>query len=314
MSVTALSLSSMSIFANEMTTTASADVITWWYNNGITKYDSWSSFNADAYVTREQAAKMIVTWIGSHHELWLSMTAENADGCTFKDAASIDETLVYGADSMCAYGLMKWFQGNFMPKNLISYKDLNTMFVRAIDMMPAYSDYQAALSAYANTNGFLTRGQLLNGLHYIDAIVTKQIADDKDIALTEAQAKLDAAKALWNSKNVDDYTARQQLSCFCAPGSTHPISFDVKNGVVVSGSMHDVNETDQIPASELYATPKTVVEMFALVQDAIDRKADSMTIEYDATYGYPKTVNIDYSTMMADEEQYYTYALSNIGQ
>jgi len=49
--------------------------------------------------------------------------------------------------------------------------------------------------------------------------------------------------------------------------------------------------------------------MFALIQDAIDREADKITVTYDETLGYPTAINIDYSVMMADEEQSYTYSV-----
>ncbi len=284
---------------------SSAELITWAHESGITKFDSWASFHADAPVTREQAAKMIVTWVGSHNELGLSMP--DGVNCSFKDAASIDSTLSYGVESACAYGLFKGYKGNFMPKNLLTREDARTLLVRALDQLPAYESYRNEIPAIKA--GFLTRGELIKALYSINVVVEAKIADQKDQSLTAAQTKLNAAISLWNSKDINNYTATQQLSCFCTPNSTHPISFEVKNDLVVSGSVKDVNETDKIPANELLSTPKTVEQMFALIQDAIDRKADSMTIEYDATLGVPMKINIDYSTMMADEEMYYTYSV-----
>ena len=60
---------------------------------------------------------------------------------------------------------------------------------------------------------------------------------------------------------------------------------------------------------EFLPEPMTVEEMFALIQNAIDEKADAITVTYDATLGYPKELWVDYSKMMADEEMSYTYSV-----
>ncbi|HEU0021543.1 MAG TPA: DUF6174 domain-containing protein [Dehalococcoidia bacterium] len=38
------------------------------------------------------------------------------------------------------------------------------------------------------------------------------------------------------------------------------------------------------------------------LQDAIDRDAASIRVNYDSRLGYPVSIAIDYNTMMADEE------------
>lgn len=80
----------------------------------------------------------------------------------------------------------------------------------------------------------------------------------------------------------------------------------------MTGSLEDLSDTDKIPASQLTVTPMTVEDAFALIQDAIDREADRIDVTYNATYGFPTVMNLDYSIMMADEEQYYTYGVTVI--
>ena len=194
-----------------------------------------------------------------------------------------------------------------MPKNYIPAADVNTLIMRAAENLPEYSDYFTTMPTLSST--FLTRGELLMALYHFNTVVEGKIATDKSEALIQAQSNLNAAKALRNSKEVSHYTATQQLSCFCTPNSTHPVQFDVMSGAIVEGSIQYVNETDKIPASQLTVNPMTVEDTFAFIQDAIDRKADSIDVTYDAEYGFPTKMNIDYSMMMADEEQYYTYSV-----
>ncbi len=130
--------------------------------------------------------------------------------------------------------------------------------------------------------------------------------------LSAAEANMNKAKQLWDSKNINHYMVKQQHSCFCTPNSTHPVQFEVKNDAVVTGSLEDISETDKIPASQLTIDPMTVEKAFVFIQDAIDRKADNITVEYDAKLGNPTKINIDYSTMMADEEAYYTYSVTEL--
>lgn len=285
----------------------SNELITRGHNNGLTKYESRTSFNATAPVTREQAAKMITAWIQTHHEL--NRTAADI-ACTFNDASTIDETLSYNVELACQYGLFKGYKGAFMPKLYLTRSDVNTLIERTLDKLPAYKSLAPTLPSLSSS--FLTRGELLTALYRINAIVEGQIAIEKNEMLAVQQSRLNAAKQLWASKNVKHYTVTQQHSCFCAPNSTHPVQFDVLSGSVVTGTLQDMSETDKIAPSQLMVTPMTVEDAFAFIQEAIDRKADSMTIKYDATLGNPTEVSIDYSTMMADEESYYTYSVKVI--
>ncbi len=43
-----------------------------------------------------------------------------------------------------------------------------------------------------------------------------------------------------------------------------------------------------------------------MIQDAINRKADSLSVQYASQFGYPTQIDIDYSSQIADEEVYLT--------
>lgn len=126
---------------------------------------------------------------------------------------------------------------------------------------------------------------------------------------TETQIALDASISQWATNGSENYTLTQQLSCFCMQEYVRPITYMVTDGASDRDSAMyadgDKESIDPDNAPEL----KTVVEAFALIQEAIDQYAYTITYEFDTTYGHPTMISIDYSQMMADEEAYYTFAL-----
>ena len=52
---------------------------------------------------------------------------------------------------------------------------------------------------------------------------------------------------------------------------------------------------------EIPDTFKTVDQLFEIIEDATSR-AEMLEVSYDQEKGYPNTINIDYSSDIADEE------------
>jgi hypothetical protein len=46
----------------------------------------------------------------------------------------------------------------------------------------------------------------------------------------------------------------------------------------------------------------TVEQLFAVVSDALDGNAHTVTVEYDDDWGYPRSIYIDYDREMVDDE------------
>lgn len=118
------------------------------------------------------------------------------------------------------------------------------------------------------------------------------------------QKNLNDAKALWKNAAKTSYTMHQTRSCFCGPDSTRPMTFDVANSSIVTGSAVYADASGGKLSDEILSRNSlyTVDAAFASIQQAIDEKADSITVEYDATTGYPKSIYVDRSQMIADEE------------
>ncbi|USN54611.1 MAG: hypothetical protein H6765_08985 [Candidatus Peribacteria bacterium] len=125
----------------------------------------------------------------------------------------------------------------------------------------------------------------------------------------DIQAALDAAQAVWVTAELQEYAAVQQVSCFCITDYIRPISFDVLDGVIdTSSAMYADDQGGEL--GEFAPDLLTVEELFTLIQEAIDSKAATITVSYDEDLGYPTSLWIDQSEMMADEERGYSYTIS----
>ncbi len=89
-----------------------------------------------------------------------------------------------------------------------------------------------------------------------------------------------------------------QRLCFCG-GGTAPAEVVVRNGQRVSVTIVETGEPVPAQFASLYLT---VDELFDFVEDAIDRKAHRIDVEYDPDLGVPIEISIDYEENVIDEE------------
>ena len=87
------------------------------------------------------------------------------------------------------------------------------------------------------------------------------------------------------------------------------MTITVNNGKIVSAVAESLMVEIKDDGSE--TTPKmmdvsdramTVDQLFNEIKQAIDNKAASVNVKYDASWGYPRSIYIDLDTRMADEE------------
>ena len=115
------------------------------------------------------------------------------------------------------------------------------------------------------------------------------------------QSALDSALSTWAGIDSTHYQYVSQRACECLPEFTEPIIVEVVDGAVESA----VFERDLQPVSpELMGTLKTVDELFAVIQAAIDEGAYSIDVTYESETGVPRSIVIDYDQNAADEELY----------
>lgn len=106
----------------------------------------------------------------------------------------------------------------------------------------------------------------------------------------------------WASAGLHDYEFDFQRICFCTPEATEGVHIVVRKDVVTSV----VRTRDGQPASTQYTTWPRVDELFEDVQRRLSPRAERIDVQYDPTYGYPRSIVVDVMLMTADDE----YALT----
>jgi hypothetical protein len=118
--------------------------------------------------------------------------------------------------------------------------------------------------------------------------------------LDEERDRLEQARAQWRSQGMTSYAYVYRRSCFCAPGSTEPMTITVRNNAIQSVVRISDGER-QDPA--LF---DTVDGLFELLGDALDGDPAQFRADYDAGRGYPTSAYIDRDSRIADEELGFT--------
>uniref|UniRef100_UPI0030DA0D0D DUF6174 domain-containing protein n=1 Tax=Crocosphaera watsonii TaxID=263511 RepID=UPI0030DA0D0D len=118
---------------------------------------------------------------------------------------------------------------------------------------------------------------------------------------------LEENRQLWRSQTIKNYQYIYQQQCFCPPPSNNALKVSVKNDKL----SQVVNLNNNQVITDL-TSPKTIEELFNIIEDAIKRNADEMQISYDPTLGYPTRVAIDYEKILVDEE--ITYTVTNLSK
>jgi hypothetical protein len=109
-----------------------------------------------------------------------------------------------------------------------------------------------------------------------------------------------AAQSRWQSAHLTHYRYDLHVGCFCAFVDRMPLSIEVENGTVKSMLYNDGTPVPQ-DQQEIFARYAPIDTMFAFTADALHR-ADETKVEYDAKYGFPATLYIDYIRQAADDE------------
>lgn len=106
----------------------------------------------------------------------------------------------------------------------------------------------------------------------------------------------------WRAAGVTSYEMQMRSECFCG-APTESVRLVVRNGavqsriVVETGAPVDAAFTRWFP---------DVLGLFGVVRNALDREATYVGTKYDATYGYPNFIQIDFSGgSFGDKVNYY---------
>jgi hypothetical protein len=119
---------------------------------------------------------------------------------------------------------------------------------------------------------------------------------------------LNTNEAKWKAATTNgnyDYTV--QFGGFTAPEYRRPIAVSVNNGQVSNMTYADTGEA---VAADRQASVPSMQDLFQELRDAYKNNAAQVNVTYDPTYGYPSSLYIDRSAMIADEEV--SYSVSNV--
>lgn len=124
-----------------------------------------------------------------------------------------------------------------------------------------------------------------------------------------AEGAYTAAKRQWDDQQIVNYRYTVSIEkphpalCFSVSDTYPGCGFyvaTVKGGIVESaertGSGEALNE-DQLKALA------TVNDLFSVIEDAIERQAAAIDVDYNPQYGYPQSIFIDNRTDVADDER-----------
>lgn len=290
------------------TSRQSNDLIQWGYDNNITKYATQDTFMGNTPITREQAAKMIWTRITSQRSLEIPMSV---DACTFSDSNEIDSSLTDRVGISCNYGLFRWYKGKFMPKEYLTLEDIITVWERLAEQNSIINEYAKTVKL-PSEDRLLLRWELLEALYTLNKYAQEKHDISVKDALTKTQETLNIQKKIWDAQKINSYTVTQTLSCFCMKDYIRPIKYNIVDNIIVTWSAIYADDGTGKVIIENAPTLHTINEAFDIIQEAINQKAERINIEYDTNLGYPTSIAIDISSMIADEERYYTFIVNNV--
>ena len=111
---------------------------------------------------------------------------------------------------------------------------------------------------------------------------------------------LSAAWQTWQSKGIDDYVITVRETCFCV--RTAPVETVIRNDRTVRVTRGE----RRLKTSRGWSMD----ELYSLIRSA-RTEAERVDVEWTGR-GVPSSIAVDPSTMVADEETYYTVTLSRL--
>lgn len=118
-------------------------------------------------------------------------------------------------------------------------------------------------------------------------------------------SELSSNQTKWQQADIDRYRFQLGVSCFCPVGGLMPMTVEVQDSEVVS--ITDVNgeafpESD--PMYDFVLRYATIERLFTELESEDVQGADELSVAYDATYGFPSEVAIDFIGQAVDDELY----------
>ena len=111
--------------------------------------------------------------------------------------------------------------------------------------------------------------------------------------------ELERQRLKWESGQITSYRFTYRRACFCGTEFLTPTEIEVQSGEITS--VRYLERDDPVPVSIANGLP-TVPGLFAIIEHAIDNRADLLEVTYDPALGHPTKISIDYRFNIADDE------------
>ncbi|MDH3458337.1 MAG: DUF6174 domain-containing protein [Gemmatimonadota bacterium] len=113
------------------------------------------------------------------------------------------------------------------------------------------------------------------------------------------QEDLTTQRGAWESRGYTDYAYTMTVRCVCTGIVDVPTRVTVTNDAI--SALAFVSSGDSVPA-EYHSWYLTIDDLFDAIQQAIDGKAQLISVTYHPDFHYPSRVVIDYSLIQVVEE------------
>lgn len=113
--------------------------------------------------------------------------------------------------------------------------------------------------------------------------------------------KINANLRKWVNSGITNYQFDLRRNCFCQQDFLRTVTITVQNSMITNIRYKDTNE--QIDPSN-YDRYYTMEGIFAFIKQAVMTDAELMDIKYDTNFHFPKSIYIDYSIRLIDDEMY----------
>jgi hypothetical protein len=115
----------------------------------------------------------------------------------------------------------------------------------------------------------------------------------------QVSGQLQLARQRWAAQHLSNYRYVVQVGCFCPAEVTEPTRIEVRNDAPVAITNLRTGQPDPSPSFQDIAT---IDQLFVVIQHALTRGADDIKVQYDATYGYPHSIMVDFHRNATDDE------------
>lgn len=122
-------------------------------------------------------------------------------------------------------------------------------------------------------------------------------------ACSSDQHRLDKAREAWAAEGSEAYIMTVTQNCFCP--DTDPVDVEVVGSAVRSAVVHSSYGDIELEIAD-YQVWFTVNGLFDQIQGAINGGAHAVDVEYADKLGYPRSIQIDWEQLSADDEQGWT--------